>query len=171
MFSHAAVDSHLTADPADQSDTNRRSARPLPIRITRSTERVECAHPPRSAGATRGTARSLPGLVASSGNWLLPLMCVFLVAASIAYEMNTAFRDTVTSTAVKDGSRAESITPSLDLQDDLAVELAGSGQTARVITQPYLGLGIEPEQDPQTPAQLQAAALRSQCLEDGENGC
>ena len=74
--------------------------------------------------------------VVNAFTWLLPLLFAFLFCASIAYAVNVAARDSFINTVTRDGS----------------------AQTATVIGGQYLGLGIEPEQGPQTPAELAKAS-------------
>jgi len=155
MITHT-VGGHLTAPAAEQPDIERWSARRSPKRIMGRTNNSKDVTPQK---ATRGTAGTLPGLVLNAGKWLLPLLCVFMVSASIGYAMNIAALDLATGTASEKGASPGSITP--ELQDAPEVGLDGFGLTPSVQRLPYMGLGIEPEQDPQTPAQLQAAAQRA----------
>jgi hypothetical protein len=153
MITHTP-DYHLAESASDSSGSNMRSAKPLPMRARARMERAAgFAH---RHNATGGTTGPLIGLVLKSGKSLLPLVCVFLISATIGYAMNVAALDYVTVTANEESTGAESITPRLWV--DPAIGVAGSGQTPSVLGLPYLGLGVEAEQDPQTPAQLQAAA-------------
>jgi hypothetical protein len=69
-------------------------------------------------------------------------MCALLVSASIVYAMTIAARNNTISTVTLDTASAAPIAPPFDLEDDLAVEMAGSAQTAIV------GSSIHPGQNP-----------------------
>jgi hypothetical protein len=152
MITHAV--GHQVAESAsDSADINRRSAKPWPMWISARLERPERFARPHNA--TRETTGTLTGLVLKSRKSLLPLVCVYLISATIGYAMNAAALGYVSGTANGESASAESITPRLGV--DRAIGVAGFEPTPSVVRLPYLGLGIEAEQDPQTPSQLQAA--------------
>jgi hypothetical protein len=93
-------------------------------RITGREKRPgQCAQV-RSAPPARNTTGCLPRVILRSGAWLLPVISVWLLSASIGYAMTIAIHQNPTSSAVPDTLAAESISGPLDLQDDLAVENA-----------------------------------------------
>ena len=114
LIGHAARDTHANTYLDNQSDGKRR--------------------------LTRG----LPGLVINSAEWLLPLICVYLVSASIAYAMDAAVCEMTNTTAMEGTARTTSITLPPDPRDDpLRVNLQS-------LTHDGLPRGLGPGGFPQT---------------------
>ncbi len=102
------------------------------------------AYPHNKSDGNARSDRSLLRLVIKSGEWLLPLMCVYLISASVVYAINTAAHDVTNTTAMDGSTGTRSITRPPDPRDD---PLRGNFQ---VPTQDSLPLEMGPGGFPQT---------------------
>src|SRR6476620_7478578 len=84
--------------------------------------------------ATRWTPRTPWGLVFHSARWLLPLLCIYLVSASIAYSLDATVVHVATPVMLApDGqSGSQQVNLESDLQNGSAVGPGGFVQTASV---------------------------------------
>jgi hypothetical protein len=83
-----------------------------------------------------------------SARWLLPWFCLLLVTTGFAYGVSAALCGAQATAAAAEPSEAAPLGRS----------------TPTLVARPYSGMGIAREQDPYTPAQLQAIdSLNDEC--------
>ena len=92
-------------------------------------------YPPVARGsATRWTTGRAWGLIFNCAKWLLPLLCIYLVSASIAYSLDATVVHVATPAMLApDGqSGSQQVNLESDLQDGPALGPGGFVQTASV---------------------------------------